>query len=136
MADVIQIARELGKALQKDERFVRLISLSQANDEDQALQDMIGQFNLKRIDLNNEINKTEKDQDKIKALNDEIKALYGQLMSNENMNAYQQAKTELDETVDFILQIIRGSINGEDPDSIEQKSGGCSGSCSSCSGCH
>ena len=39
-----------------------------------------------------------------------------------------------DDTVDFVMQILRGSINGEDPDLIEKKSG-CSGSCSSCSGC-
>ncbi|HAN44494.1 MAG TPA: YlbF family regulator, partial [Ruminococcaceae bacterium] len=34
-----------------------------------------------------------------------------------------------------VNQIIVGSVNGQDPDSIEEQSS-CGGSCSSCSGCH
>lgn len=134
--DVIQCARELGKAIQQDERYIKLVNQGQANDEDQSLQDMIGQFNLLRVDLNNEMNKTEKDQAKINQCNDKLKELYGKLMANPNMSAYNETKTELDGLVDFVLQIIRGSINGENPETIEQHQEGCSGSCSSCSGCH
>ena len=89
-----------------------------------------------RIDLNGEINKSEKDQEKITAINGEVKELYAQIMANKNMSAYNDAKNEVDGLVDFVMQILRGSLDGEDPDQIEQKSGGCSGSCSSCSGCH
>ena len=54
----------------------------------------------------------------------------------ERIAAYNDAKNEVDGLVDFVMQILRGSLDGEDPDQIEQKSGGCSGSCASCSGCH
>ena len=120
--DVIATARQLGKAIQQDERYLRLMVAQQMNDSDEELQSLIGKFNLKRIDLNGEINKSEKDQEKITA--------------NKNMSAYNDAKNEVDGLVDFVMQILRGSLDGEDPDQIEQKSGGCSGSCSSCSGCH
>lgn len=56
------------------------------------------------------------------ALNEEVRAVYGQIMDNENMAAYNKAKTEFDDTVDFVMQILRGSINGEDPDLIEKQS--------------
>lgn len=133
--DTISIARELGKAIQEDSRFIKLMTLQQANDADEALQKLIGEFNLKRIDLNNEINKEDKDQDKIAVLNGEVRDIYGKIMANPNMSAYNDAKNEVDGMVDFIMQILRGSVNGENPDTIEQSSG-CSGSCSSCSGCH
>ena len=132
--DVIATARQLGKAIQQDERYLRLMVAQQMNDSDEELQSLIGKFNLKRIDLNGEINKSEKDQEKITAINGEVKELYAQIMANKNMSAYNDAKNEVDGLVDFVMQILRGSLDGEDPDQIEQKSGGCSGSC--CSGCH
>ena len=132
--DVIAMARQLGKALQQDEGYLRLMVAQQQNDADEPLQALIGKFNLARINLNTELNKTDKDQARVTALNEEVRAVYGQIMDNENMAAYNKAKTEFDDTVDFVMQILRGSINGEDPDLIEKQSG-CSGSCSSCSGC-
>ena len=132
--DVIAMARQLGKALQQNEGYLRLMVAQQQNDADETLQALIGKFNLARINLNTELNKTDKDQARVTALNEEVRAVYGQIMDNENMAAYNKAKTEFDDTVDLVMQILRGSINGEDPDLIEKQSG-CSGSCSSCSGC-
>ena len=132
--DVIAMARQLGKALQQDEGYLRLMVAQQQNDADETLQALIGKFNLARINLNTELNKTDKDQARVTALNEEVRAVYGQIMDNENMAAYNKAKTEFDDTVDLVMHIIRGIINGEDPDLIEKQSG-CSGSCSSCSGC-
>lgn len=62
--DIIEMARELGKAIQEDDRYLALRLATQSNDEDQALQDMIGEFNLKRVSLNQEVQKPEKDQEK------------------------------------------------------------------------
>ena len=50
--DVIATARQLGKAIQQDERYLRLMVAQQMNDSDEELQSLIGKFNLKRIDLN------------------------------------------------------------------------------------
>ena len=130
--DVIAIARELGKAVQQDERYIKMMAQQQANDEDTALQQLIGEFNLKRVALNTEI---DKDQEKVNAMNSEIKDIYAKIMANENMQSYNEAKSELDSLMDFVLQILRGSVNGEDPEMIQQQSE-CSGSCSSCAGCH
>ena len=63
--DIIEMARELGKAIQEDDRYLALRLATQSNDEDQALQDMIGEFNLKRVSLNQEVQKPEKDQEKM-----------------------------------------------------------------------
>lgn len=134
--DVIAMTRQLGKAIQQDERYLKLMVAQQMNDADEELRSLIGKFNLKRIDLNSEINKGTKDQGKIAQINNEVKEIYAQIMSNKNMHAYNDAKNEVDGLMDFVMQILRGSLEGEDPDLIEKQSGGCSGSCSSCSGCH
>ena len=47
--DVIEMARELGKAIQQDERYKRIDAAKKANDEDSQLQELIVKFNLKTL---------------------------------------------------------------------------------------
>lgn len=47
--NVIEKARELGTAIQQDERFIRYAKARLANDSDKDLQDAIGQFNIVRM---------------------------------------------------------------------------------------
>lgn len=133
--DIIQSARELGKLLQQDARYKAYHAAREKNDEDEVLQRLIGDFNLKRLDLNTEMSKPERDSEKLKELDDEIKELYAQVMSNENMVAFNNAKNAMDEMIAQINNIITMSANGEDPETCPANPAGCGGSCSSCSGC-
>ena len=47
--DVIKEARNLGKAIQSDPRFLRYAKARLANDDNSELQDAIGNFNLVRM---------------------------------------------------------------------------------------
>lgn len=133
--DIITMARELGKEIQKDQRYLRLVAARETNDADQNLQELIEKFNLKRVELSSAINSEERDVDKLTQLDKELKDLYQEVMNNEHMIEFNAAKHELDEVVSFVNQIIMGSVNGEDPDFIE-KQVGCGGNCASCGGCH
>ena len=108
------------------------------NDEDEALQQLIGDFNLARIDLNSELSKSaDKDQDKVNELNVKVNQLYNDIMANESMAAYNEAKAELESVMNYVNAIINTAVNGGDPMTVEEpQQGGCSGSCASCSGCH
>ena len=54
--DVIKSVRELGKAIQQDERFIRYAKARLANDSNEELQASIGKFNIIRMELDREIN--------------------------------------------------------------------------------
>ena len=58
------------------------------------------------------------------------------MMENESMKAYNEAKQEMEAVMAWVNAIITTAVNGGDPMTVEQPTGGCSGSCSSCSGCH
>ena len=133
--DVITMARELGAALQKSDEYTAYVLAKSAADGDEELQRMIGDFNLKKLSLSAEIQKDEKDGEKISALNDEIRSLYGEIMSQPAMLAYNTTKNELDRVLNFIQQIVVYSANGEDPFTIQEETS-CGGDCSGCSGCH
>lgn len=134
--DIFDLTRELGKKIQENEEYLNLKLASQINDEDEVLQDLIGKFNLKRISVSNEASKTERDEEKIKVLNEELKNCYKEIMENKNMINYNNAKNDFDEFMRKINTIIIGSANGEDPMTINLDKSSCTGNCTGCSGCH
>lgn len=133
--DVIQMARELGKMIQLDGRYLEYVSAKEKNDNDADLQQMIGEFNLKRMELNNEMSKADKSEEKLAKLDTAIRELYGTIMANENMKQFTAAKDGMDEMLSQINMIITMSANGEDPETCSAEAS-CSGDCCSCGGCH
>ena len=70
--DAITMFKEAAAQLQREEAYLALEGTRKKNDEDEALQQLIGDFNLARIDLNSELSKSaDKDQDKVNELNAE-----------------------------------------------------------------
>ncbi len=134
--DIIELTRELGKAIQADDRYIAYTLAKQANDDDEQLQNLINAFNLKRMQLQMEVGKADKDDDKIAELDEVIKTSYKSIMDNPKMKIYQAAKEGLDELLNQINTIISMSANGMDPDKINLELASCSGNCSSCGGCH
>lgn len=133
--DIIELAREIGRKIQSDNMYLKLKIAKQNSDEDKELQDLIGEFNLKRMAINNEATKDERDEKKIQELNIELRELYSKVMKNENMAAYNIAKQEMDSVLKRVTAIIMQSAEGEDPETTDYEES-CTGSCSSCSGCH
>ena len=46
--DIIKMARELGAAIQQDERYLNFKKAREANEADKHLNDLIGELNLRR----------------------------------------------------------------------------------------
>lgn len=135
MEQILEMAKEMGHAIQQDERFVKMQMAQARADEDEALQALIGEFNLKRMAINAESAKgEEQDEEKLRALNVEIREVYAKVMANESMAAYNEAKTEMDKLTNAIGAILNMAAQGLNPDDYDEHS--CGGNCSSCGGCH
>lgn len=132
---IIEATRNLGVEIQKDERFIRYIKAKLANDNDETLQNQIGEFNTVRMNLDREMNAETQDETKIKELNEKLREIYTAVMSSKTMLEYNTAKAEVDAMLNDINSIIMQCVDGEDPMTAEPHTA-CSGSCSSCSGCH
>lgn len=133
--DMIELAREIGRQLQKDERYLKLQIAQQNSDQDEQLQELIGEFNLKRIAINNEAQKEDRSDEKLQQLNQQLRECYATIMQNPNMNAYNEAKQELDALLKRVNAIIMQSAEGEDPETTDYVES-CGGNCGSCGGCH
>ena len=133
--DIISKARELGKLIQQEESYVALQAAQTKADADMELQRLIGEFNLKRMAINNEASKKDREQEKLTQLNTEMREVYSQIMSNENMIAYNDAKDKFDVVANRVLAIVQQSAEGADPETADYSQSSCSGSCETCGGC-
>ena len=132
---IIEATRNLGVEIQKDERFIRFIKAKLANDNDETLQNQIGEFNTIRMNLDREMNAETQDEAKIKELNEKLREIYTAVMSSKTMLDYNTAKAEVDAMLNDINSIIMQCVEGEDPMTAEPQTA-CTGSCSTCGGCH
>lgn len=133
--DIIEKARELGKLIQQEESYIALQKAQAEADADMELQNLIGDFNIKRISINNEASKKDKDSDKLALLNSQMREDYSKIMSNKNMIAYNEAKDAFDMVANRVLAIVQQSAEGADPETADYSTSSCSGSCSTCGGC-
>ena len=136
MEKLILKARELGQAVQESELYLNMQQKSALVDTDAGLQDLIGKFNLVKINLNNQLQAGEKDQAEVERIQGELRELYAQIMDNPNMIAFNAAKQEIDGAMTKVNMILSHAVNGEDPMTMDVDASGCGGSCSSCAGCH
>ncbi len=133
--DLIMMAREMGKAIQESNEYKNMNIAREKNDNDKALQDSIEKFNLKRVELNTVMGAKDKDNEKIAALNEELKDLYQSIMTNDNMAEFGNSKNELDALMNKITTVLMKSVNGQDPMTCEEVDESCGSDCSTCGGC-
>lgn len=133
--DIIQMTRELGKAIQQDDRYIAYMLAKQVNDSDKELQSDIDKFDKLRSELNEIMGTKNPDGDKLVELDNEIKTVYKKVMGSKNMIVFTAAQKALEDLVNNVNQIITMCANGEDPDTCQPTSG-CTGSCATCGGCH
>ena len=136
--DIIKLTRELGAAIQQDERYLAFTKARDENEKDTELNELMGQIQMVQMNYQLEASKEEPDSAKMQAFEEEFNTLYTKFMANDKMQAYDAARTEVDEMMNYIMQILSLCVNGADPATCEPEKHDheCGGSCSSCSGCH
>ena len=136
--DIIKMTRDLGSAIQQDERYLNFSKARETNENDKELMDLIGEIQLIQLNFQQEAAKEDADEEKLKAYNENFEKVYAKFMSNEKMQAYEKARAEIDKLMNYVMAILGLCVNGEDPYTCEpeEEHHDCGGECSSCSGCH
>ena len=135
MENIIKSVRELGKAIQADETFKAYIAAKMDADNDEALQNAIGEFNLVKMQISEETQKEDKDEAKLQELNVQLRKCYADIIANEKMQKYNNANQLYSGLINKVYAILELCCNGEDPETCEPEEHSCSGSCSTCGGC-
>lgn len=132
--DIIELSRELGRKIQQEEAYITMQEANKAVEADEALQALIGEFNLFKLQLNEKLTAAERDEEAIKEINTKMRTLYADIMVNPSMIKLNESKTAFDAVINRVFAIVSNSANGEDPNTTDYHA--CTGSCSTCGGCH
>ena len=133
---ILEATRKLGEEIQKDERFIAYAKAKIEVDNNKELQDKIGEFNITRMNLEQESEKDTRDEEKIKELNESLRNIYSAVMGSKAMLDFNTAKADLDHIINDVNSVIMQCVDGADPKTVEPETHSCSGSCDSCGGCH
>lgn len=124
---ILEKAKELG-ALMKDSEIVAKYNAAKAAfDADAEINDLVGQFNLARMNLTEQSQKEQTDPELLKQLQEKTQSIYEQIMQKEAMRALDGANIALEDMVKQVNQILQNSISG---------GSACTHDCSFCAGCH
>lgn len=130
--------RELGKEIQKDERFVALQVAAKANEQTNHSSSKCRRCSLSLLNISRRLKKERKHhQDRIKELQDDLQKLYTEIMAGENMQNYSAAASEMEKMAQYISGMIGLFFDGQDAETCELPAqDACTHNCSTCGGCH
>ena len=132
MDAVFQKTRELGQALMESETYRAMKAA-----EDKAMQNReaaltMGEYLEKRTEMLALMQTDNPDPGALKRLSDEMDAAQERLNMIDDVTALTEARNEFNGLIGQINQVLQFIVTGN----MEEPAGGCTGSCSTCKGCH
>ncbi len=116
--DAIKLTRELGKAIQADERYKKVLKAIERNEADLELSGMVEKMQAIQIACEAAVKAGKKD-DELAVFEKDFTELHGKIMGNESMKNYAAVKKELDEFVKYLIQILVLCSNGANPETCD-----------------
>ncbi len=123
---IFELAEELGKALKKDEKLVRLEAAKKAYESDGDLQRKMVEYEVQQKALQGEITREERDTLFIDTIQKRIDVLYREIMEHPVFLELNEAQADVNELMNAINNTITFQITGEVPS--------CTHDCSTCGG--
>lgn len=124
---IYEKAKELGELIAHSDLKKRADEANKALTSDAEAVDLINDYNDKRQAKLAEISDKQPTAEEAKAINEYLQNEFNKMAENPVIKEYIEANSEFEKVLNQMDQIIKSSISG---------GSGCSGSCSTCGGCH
>ena len=127
--DILEKAKELGMMIAESDEFKKLKETEAIQLSDTTAQEMMARYNERQEELSQIASKSDLTKEEFEKLQLDAQAEFIKLCQNENIKNYLDANQSFSNLINQVNGIIAHFVRGEDQS-------GCSGSCSSCKGCH
>lgn len=129
MNDIIEKARELGKMLADSDELKALKGAEELQLADPAAQELMMEYANAREAAAVKAQNPDVTKEEFEQIQTDMEKAFAKLMTNENIKRYVEANNSFKSLINQVNSIIAYYVKGE------EQQGGCSGNCSSCSGC-
>lgn len=128
-AEILEKAKELGMMIAESDEFKKLKETEELQLADPVAQQMMMDYNIRREELSEKAASPDLTKEDWEKLQMDAQAEFIKLCQNENIKNYLDANQSFSNLINQVNSIIAHFVKGEDQS-------GCSGSCSTCHGCH
>ncbi len=129
--DVLDLATKLGEALSESDEFKRYRLAEEKYHADEEAARLTAEYGKKSEELAKELSREDIKPSEMIKIRQQMTAEYNKLFNNEVIKEFLQSKQMAESLLSQVNNIIQYYVTGE-----EEQTGGCSGNCSSCGGCH
>lgn len=127
--EIFDKARELGEAIVNSNEYKALKLAEAKQEQDEEAMALLQEYSKVRHELGEEVSKGDVSEERMNEIREAVEAAYEKVTSNELIADFINAQSTFQAIIDQMNAILSYHITGQMP-------GGCSGSCSSCGGCH
>ena len=125
---IFEKAKELGDLIAHSDIKKRADEANRALTADTTAVDLINAYNDIRTEKMAAFQDRQPNAEEAKEINEVLQAEFNKMAENPTVREYIEANQAFERTLNIMDQIIKTAISGGNS--------GCSGSCSSCGGCH
>lgn len=131
MSKVTDCARALGEAIVASDEYKNMQITEQAAMSDPNVAEAMSRYLELKEELGNVMCQSEPDPDLMTSISQQMDAVQQQLNAMPAVEAMTGSRQQFSELMNQVNRVLEFIITGE-----LAQSGGCSGNCSGCSGCH
>lgn len=129
---VFEKTRELGEALKQSEAYARMQAAEAKAMQNMEAAEMMAQYLEKRGQIQEMMEVENPDPAVMQRLSNEMDEIQERLQMIDDIVELTTARGEFNALIGQINQVLQFIVTGR----MTDEEGGCTGSCSSCSGCH
>lgn len=123
---LMEKAHELGELIKASEEMKRMEEADEAQKNDAKAQELLSDFNMKRMNLARDLQAGKIEQAEAIIKNNE--AFSEMVKQSKTIEEYVEAKKNFDNMIAEVNKVLNYYITGQDPN--------CTHDCSTCGGCH
>ncbi len=129
---IYEQARELAYAVLSTDEGKKVAETRYIFDNNEEARQQLLDYNTYREAVNMRVQEGSISQDELKAEGSKLTEMVAELKKNPVINDMVQAESEFNTVINRVMNIFQSTITGE----CDDEECGCTGSCSSCGGCH
>ncbi len=129
---IYEMARELAYAVLSSDEGKKVAETRYIFDNNEEARQKLLDYNTYREAVNMRVQEGSISEEELKAEGSKLSQMIAELKKNSIINDMVQAEGEFNAVINRVMTIFQSTITGE----CDDEDCGCTGSCSSCSGCH
>lgn len=136
MNEILELARALGEKIAESEELKTFKEMQKIYFESETAQKCMKEYEDTRLKMTVKAQQSGMTPETLELFEKEMRSAMEKLTANKTVKEYLDAESAFKDIITKVNSIMAYFIQGEEQNMAAESSGGCSGNCSSCRGCH